>query len=129
MRTSKTAIQQRTKTNNDRIPRMRNVKETNLLAYKKTVGIFWVWDRAFGTGYGLDDRGIVVLLPADPRGCSHLERTDRSRAHPAFYSLGNDGRHGREADDRPLSSVSSPIRLHSIHKGKSAWKCNGYTLC
>lgn len=58
----------------------------------------------------------MVLLPADVRGFSPLKPPDRSKAHPAFYSLGNDGRHGREADDRPLSSVYSPIHLRSTRK-------------
>jgi len=87
------------------------------------MGIFWAWGCVFDTGYGLDDQGIVVLLPADARGFSPLKRPDRTRAHPAFYSLGNDGRHGREADDRPLPSVSSPMILHGAHKEKFAWKC------
>jgi len=102
----------------------------NLLVHKKKImGIFWAWDSIFGKGYGLDGQGIVVLLPAVSRSFSPLKRPDRSTAHPAFYSLGNDGRHGREADDRPLSSVSTPMRLHGAHKEKFAWKCYGYALC
>jgi len=95
---------------------MRKVQRNiNLLVHKKIMGIFWAWDSVIGTGYGLDDQGNVVPLPADARGFSPLKCPDRSRAHPAFYSLGNDGRHCCEADDRPLPSVSSPMRLHGVH--------------
>lgn len=94
------------------------------------MGIFWAWDSVFGTAYGLDDQRIVVPLPADARGLSPLKRPDRRRAHPAFYSPGNNGRHGREADDCPLPSVSSPMRLHGAHTEKFAWKfCYSYALC
>jgi len=94
------------------------------------MGIFWAWDSVFGTGYGLDDQGIVVLLPADARGFSPLKRPDRTRAHLAFFSLGNNGRHGREADDRTLPSFPATMRLHDAHKKKFAWKfCYSYALC
>jgi hypothetical protein len=88
-------------------------------------------------GYGLDDRGPSVRVPAGAGNFSlHHCVQNSSGAHPASYSMGNNGsypkgkRPGREADHSPPPSAeATPPLPHYVFMAWCLVKQGTTTLC
>jgi hypothetical protein len=96
------------------------------------VWIIWnVKSVGIALGYGLDDRGSRVRVPARAGNFSLYHRVQNvSGTHPASYPMGIGGfsllvkRPGREADHSPSSSteVKECVDLYLDSPNTSSWR-------